>query len=274
MGPMADNFTIRNGVRLAYRIDGPTAPETPTLLLIGAMGTSLHLWDAILPLLPEGLRILRCDLRGHGRSAVPEPPYSMGGLIADVVAICDACQARDTLCVGLSLGGMIAQGLAVKRPHLIRALVLSNTAAKIGTPPHWERRITALRKLGHQAVIDEVLPRWVGRDYARTAQVETLRAMLRDTAIAGYAGAFAAVAGTDFYTPTATLRIPTLGLAGSEDGFTPPDLVKDTIDLIPGAQFTLIPRVGHFPCLEAPKRFAEAISAFITATGHMQRHVP
>ncbi|MEL7182220.1 MAG: 3-oxoadipate enol-lactonase, partial [Pseudomonadota bacterium] len=85
----------------------------------------------------------------------------------------------------------------------------------------------------------------------------------------GYAGCCAAIQGTDFYTPTSGLRLPTLALAGPEDGSTPPDLVRETADLIPGSQFALIPRTGHLPCVEAPAVFAGHLTAFLSGIGHM-----
>jgi 3-oxoadipate enol-lactonase len=86
----------------------------------------------------------------------------------------------------------------------------------------------------------------------------------------GYAGCAAAIAGTDFYTPTSGLRLPTLGIAGSEDGSTPPDLVRETVDLIPGAQFRLLRGTGHVPPIDAPEAYAACLTEFITATGHLR----
>ena len=118
----------RTGVTLHIDIQGPA--DGPPVVFANSLGTSLEMWNPILPWLPKGLRIIRYDKRGHGQSTVPDGPYTMGQLVSDAAAVCDAAETRDALFVGLSVGGMIAQGLAVKRPDLIRALVLSNTAAK------------------------------------------------------------------------------------------------------------------------------------------------
>ena len=85
----------------------------------------------------------------------------------------------------------------------------------------------------------------------------------------GYIGCSAAISGTDLYTPTASLRLPTLGIAGSEDGSTPPDLVRETVDLIPGSRFELIRNAGHLPCVEQPQEFARLLNAFLKETGHV-----
>ena len=259
----------RDGVGFHVRIDGVDDATAPTVVFANSLGTTLHMWDGIIPLLPAGLRIIRYDKRGHGQSDVPAAPYTMGALVSDAAAVCDACDVKDALFVGLSVGGMIAQGLAVKRPDLIRAMVLSNTAAKIGNGPMWQDRIDAVMDKGLGSIADVTMARWFSRDYLMSPDLPASRKMLTDTPAAGYAGVCAAIAGTDFYTPTSGLRIPTLGIAGSEDGATPPDLVRETVDLIPGSQFELMRRVGHLPCVEAPEAYAKILIDFIAATGHM-----
>jgi 3-oxoadipate enol-lactonase len=257
----------RDAVEIFARCDGPD--DGPAIVFANSLGTTLHLWDLILPLLPKGLRIVRYDMRGHGQSDVPEGPYTMGQLVSDAEAVCDAFDVQDSMFVGLSVGGMVAQGLAVKRPDLIRAMVLSNTAAKIGNPAFWQDRIDLVTANGMTAVSDQIIRRWFGRDFHASPDMLPWKAMLEAASVAGYTGVCAAIAGTDFYTPTSGLRIPTLGIAGDEDGSTPPDLVRETVDLIPGSKFALIRRAGHLPCAENPKAFAGHLSEFLHATGHL-----
>lgn len=257
----------RDGVRLHYLDEGPR--DAPVVVFSNSLGTDLRLWDPILPLLPEGLRILRYDMRGHGNSDVPPAPYAMGTLISDVEALLDHLEVRDCLFVGLSIGGMIAQGLAVKRLDLVRAMVLSNTAAKIGQPSLWQDRIASVRAGGVASLTEAILARWFSPEFQTDPRLSYWRDMVLNTPDEGYIGCCAAIAGTDFYTPTSGLRLPTLGIAGSEDGSTPPDLVRETVDLIPGSQFTLLRRAGHLPHVEQPEAFAEALSRFIRETGHV-----
>jgi len=171
--------------------------------------------------------------------------------------------------IGLSVGGMIGQGLAVKRLDLIRALVLSNTAAKIGNAQLWQDRIDAIKRHGLSAMADTVMERWFGPDFRNSPAVRPWRDMLIATPVAGYAGVCAAIAGTDFYTPTSGLRLPALGIAGSEDKATPPDLVRETVDLIPGATFHLMRKVGNLACAGNPAGYAKLITDFASKTCHM-----
>lgn len=254
-------------VKLNYRVDG--AADGAPLVFANSLGTNLHLWDAVLPHLPNGLRIIRYDKRGHGQSSVPPAPYSMGALIRDAEALLDHLKVRDCVFVGLSIGGMIAQGLAVKRMDQIRALVLSNTAAKIATPAVWQDRIDAVRRGGIEALADATMERWFSLDFRAAQDHLPWRDMMISQPLDGYLGCCAAIAGTDFYTPTSGLRLPTLGIAGSADGSTPPDLVRETVNLIPGSRFELIRRAGHLPCVEKPAEYAAILTRFLTDIGHI-----
>ncbi|UWR24100.1 3-oxoadipate enol-lactonase [Sulfitobacter sp. S190] len=254
-------------VRLHFRVDGPD--DGPPVVFANSLGTDMRLWDPVLPLLPKGLRIIRFDKRGHGLSSVPKPPYSMGALVTDCERLLDHLEVRNCVFVGLSIGGMIAQGLAVKRLDMIRALVLSNTAAKIGNPPRWADRIAAVQSGGIESLADAVMERWFSKEFRKTAALELWRNMLVQQADDGYAGCSAAISGTDFYTPTSGLRLPALGIAGTEDGSTPPDLVRETLDLIPGSKFDLIRRAGHLPCVEQPAEYARILTAFLKGVGHV-----
>lgn len=254
-------------VRLHYRIDGPE--DGAPVVFANSLGTDMRLWDPILPLLPAGLRILRFDKRGHGLSTCPAAPYSMGALVSDTERLMDRLGFADAFFVGLSIGGMIAQGLAVKRLDLMRAMVLSNTGARIGNAQIWADRIEGVKSGGIESLADAVMERWFSRDFRDSVDLELWRNMLVRQEDAGYAGCSAAISGTDFYTTTATLRLPTLGIAGSEDGSTPPDLVRETVDLIPGSTFHLIRKAGHLPCVEQPAEYAAVLSDFMRATGHI-----
>jgi 3-oxoadipate enol-lactonase len=259
-------ITRPDTTRIHIRDEGPKGG--PVIVFSNSLGSDLHVWDAVVALLPAGMRVIRYDMRGHGQSSVPAGAYTMGQLVGDAEAVCDACDVTDAMFVGLSVGGMVAQGLAVKRPDLIRAMVLSNTAAKIGNPDFWADRIALVRKGGMAGASATIIARWFGRDFASTPAVAPWKAMLEAAPVDGYCGVCAAISGTDFYTPTSGLRIPTLGIAGTEDGSTPPDLVRETVDLIPGSQFALIRRAGHLPCVEKPQEFADHLGDFLRATGH------
>ena len=233
------------------------------MVFANSLGTDLRLWDSVVEQLPDRYRIIRYDKRGHGLSACPPAPYSMGSLVSDAERLLGHLGVSNCVFVGLSIGGMIAQGLAVKRPDLISAMVLSNTAAKIGTTEMWEDRIAAVRAGGIAALSDMILERWFSRAFRSTADFALWRHMLERQPDEGYIGCCAAIAGTDFMTPTSSLTLPTLAIAGSEDGSTPPDLVRETAALIAGSRFQLIRGAGHLPCVEKPDDYADLLRQFL-----------
>lgn len=254
-------------LRLNAELSGPR--DGAPLVLVHALGSSLDVWDDLVALLPPTLRILRFDLRGHGASDVPPAPYSMGALVRDTEKLMDHFGLKDAVIVGLSIGGLVAQGLAIKRLDLVRGMVLSNTAARIGRPEHWADRIAAVRSGGLQAIHDATMERWLGRKWRDSAALPRLSARFLSTDPEGWVGCAAAISGTDFYETTATLTLPTLAIAGANDGSTPPDLVRETADLVKGHRFALIRGAGHIPMAEKPAEYAAILTDFLSGIGHV-----
>lgn len=256
---------FKNGeAHLHYRDEGPK--EGRVVVFGNSLGTDLRVWEALLPLLPQTLRIVRFDKRGHGLSDATPAPYAMATLVADVEALCAHLGLKDITFVGLSIGGLIGQGLAAKRPDLVKALVLLDTAAKIGTPEFWSARIEAIAKDGIAPMADGILLRWFTEDYRlNNPEFALWRNGLTRTTVQGYIGCCAAIAGADFTESTAHLALPMMVLCGDQDGSTPPDLVKATADLA-GAEFHLIKDAGHIPNLEQAPETARLINDFLERT--------
>ncbi len=258
-----------NGITVHYADQGD--PNGAPVVFSNSLGTDFRLWDRLLPHLPKGLRLIRYDTRGHGLTSAPDGDYFMGDLVGDAAALLDHLGVKNCIFVGLSIGGMIAQGLAAERLDLVRGLVLSNTAAKIGTPAMWQDRIEAVRKGGIKALEAAILERWLSPLWRRENPTELAgwRHMLCRTPMAGYLGCSAAISETDLFDSTARLTLPTLAIAGSEDGSTPPDLVRETADLVKGSKFHLIRGAGHLPCVEQPEEYAAVLTTFLEEQGHV-----
>jgi 3-oxoadipate enol-lactonase len=246
------HFTKIGAQTIAYTDQG----TGPCVVLAHDLGLDHSVWGPVMAHLP-GLRIVRYDLRGHGASAAPPPPYPMGALIRDLEGLIDHLSIRDCVLVGSGLGGMVAQGLAVKRLDQIRALVLANTATKLGTKDIWAARIGAARKAGHDPQLKQALGTG-GRDIS-----------LPPSNLDGMMGCMAAIAGADFYTTTASLRLPTLVIASGQDRISPADMAMELATLIPGARTHLIRTAGHWPMIDTPKAFADALKTFLADIGHL-----
>ncbi len=252
--------TLKN-LQLHWQQNGD--PNGQPVVFANSLGTDLRIWDSVIPLMPKGLRLIRFDKRGHGLSDCPLAPYTMEKLVDDTAQLLDQLGVTSCIFVGLSIGGMIAQSLAARRPDLVGALVLSNTAAKMGDPVLWRERIAAVQADGLEAIAGSVLDRWFANDFRVSDQIAIWENMLSRTPVQGYIGCCQAIAGCDLTQTTTDLRLPTLGIAGSVDMASKPEQVKATVALIPGSRFEVISGAGHLPCVEAPEQYAALLAGFI-----------
>ena len=253
-----------NGITLHVRDEGPRNGRV--IMFSNSLGTDMRVWDLLTPLLPTDLRVIRYDKRGHGLSDCPDAPYHMDELVSDALCVIDALDISDITFVGLSVGGLIGQGVAASRPDLLKGLVLMDTAAKIGTIEMWADRIAAVEKGGLASYADSILDRWFG-DPLRHDRVmlSAWQNMLVRTPIAGYLGTCAAIAACDFTESTSKLTVPVLALVGENDGATNPELVQATAQLC-DAEFHVIANAGHLPCVEQAEQTAVHINQFLQTT--------
>lgn len=265
--PAALSFARCGDQTIAYRESGE--PTGPAIVFAHAMGFDHGIWDAVIARLPQGLRVVSYDLRGHGASSTPPAPYSMGAMIRDAECLLDQLNIRDCVFAGSDFGGMIAQGLAVKRLDQVRALVLANTVSKIGTKETWARLIDGVRATGHEAQFETDFVQNFTPRFRKSPDIAPWKAMLRSQRVEGFLGCCAAIAGCDFYTTSASLRLPSLIIAASEDAITPADMVRELSELIPASTFQLIRKSGHLPMIEQPLAFATALNNFLAAIGHV-----
>ncbi len=254
-----------NGIRLRYETWG--VGETPLLLLHG-LGSSADDWFMQLPAFAPYFRCVAVDLRGHGLSDKPDGPYSVALFAADAAALLSALGAAPAHVLGLSLGGMVAQQLAIAYPHLVRSLVLINTLPGIW-PPSWHivrvglRRLSApwrRRSMAEQAarVAADLFPR--PQQAFLRAQVQ---ARLASNDPEAYRKATLAVAA---FRPGNSLRrivCPVLIIAGEEDRVVPRLYQERLRRALPGAEFIRLPGVGHASNVEAPDAVNEAVLAFL-----------
>lgn len=260
-------FTRINGIVVHYELRG--AANGPPLVFANSLGTDLRIWDAVAERLGGDFRLVLYDKRGHGLSEAPPQPYAMDDHIDDLAALLDHLGIAGANLVGLSVGGMIAQGLAARRPDLVAALVLSDTAHKIGNDALWNERIRAVNEAGIASIAEGIMERWFTPAYRvpGNADFTGYTAMLTRTPVEGYAGTCAALRDTDFTETTRGLAVPTLCIVGDQDGSTPPELVRELAGLIDGAAFKIVENAGHLPCIEQPAAMARLIADFLARDG-------
>ncbi len=253
-------FVRANGGVIHYRDEGGRGK--PAIVFVNALGSDLRIWDEVASLLAPDFRVVRYDKRGHGLSETGPDPYDMADYARDLGDLLDALDVARATIVGLSIGGLIVQELYRQRPALFSALVLSDTAAKIGDDASWDAKIAAIEAGGVEAVADAVMERWFTADFRahRGAELVGWRTMLTRSPKPGYLAACGALKRADLRPWTAKIAVPTLCLVGDEDGSTPVALVRETAASIPSARFEVIAGAGHIPGVEQPGKTAALIA--------------
>ncbi len=259
--------TILSGpCAINVRDDGPR--DGRVVMFGNSLGTDMRIWDLLLPLLPDDLRIVRFDKRGHGLSDCPPAPYSIDDLQGDAVAVIEGLTLTDVTYIGLSIGGLIGQSLLVNRPDLLKAVILMDSAVRSGTREFWLDRIATLRKDGLAPMRDALMERWFTAkfraDHARLAPWVNL---VTRAPLEGYIGCCHAIADADLVAAieSSNTTVPVMAMVGDEDSATTPDMVAETANLF-GAPCHVIEQAGHIPCVEQPEKTAELIIAFLDET--------
>ena len=209
--------------------------------------------------------ILRFNKAGHGLSTLDNSTHEIEHFANDVLGLMDFLNIQKAVMVGLSIGGIIAQYLAIHHEERIERLILSNTAPKVGSEEGWNTRIESVRKDGIASIADNIMKVWFSENFRNNRKNELLgyKTMLSNINLDGYIQACEALKTNDLTNGISKINVPTLCIAGTEDGSTPPAQVKAMADLIPNSTYILIENVGHIPCVEVPELMAKHILAFV-----------
>ncbi len=251
-----------DGVDVAFRLEGE--PDAPVVMLAHGLLADHTTWDALVRLLLPRHRVLRYDLRGHGRSSVPALPWTMQRLAADAVALLDSLELRKVHFIGTSLGGMIGQQLGAHHGDRFHSLTLANTGAVQPAPGAWNDRIAAARAGGTAAVAEGTLQRWFTPAFSQAApeEVQRMRAILCRTSTEGFAGGAQVVRDLDQLHLLAGIRLPVLVVAGAHDQATPPSQARQLHEGISGSRLVTL-EAAHQSAVERPAEFFDAWTSFI-----------
>lgn len=257
-----------NGTRFHYQFDG--SEGAPTVMLSNSLGTNLHMWDSQVPALAEKFRVLRYDSRGHGQSSVTPGPYTINGLGSDAVGLLDALRIEKVFFCGLSLGGVLAQWMGVNAPNRVKAIVICNSAAKIGNDEFWNKRIEKLREGGIAPVAGAQMLRWFTERYvaAQPQVIESMKKMFVATSLDSYIATCEALRDSDLRGSIQRIRTRTLVISGTHDVVTTPSDGKYMASQIPGAQYVEL-NASHLSNIEDSAAFSAAILRFFSSKdGH------
>ena len=261
-------FVEANGITLHYAREGVV--EGVPLAFVNSLGTDLRSWDGVTRRLAGSFPIIRHDKRGHGLSDCPAGPYSIRDHADDLAGLLDHLQIDRVIPIGISVGGMIALDFASRHPGRIEALILADTAAKIGTADYWNERIEAIRRDGMDTLKEIILSRWFAPGYAQAfpAEYRGYSNMLTRTPVEGYVATCEALRDGDLREAAGTIQADTLVLFGVDDAATLPEWGQALADTLPSGRFRLIDNAGHLPCIEQPEATAAEIRRFLAETGH------
>lgn len=258
-------YAAVNGTELHYRIDGDRHGNAPWIVLSNSLGSDLSMWTPQVAALSKHFRVLRYDTRGHGHSEAPKGPYTIEQLSGDVLGLMDTLKiARANFC-GVSMGGLTGVALAARHANRLERVVLSNTAARIGSPEIWVPRAARARTEGMLALADVVLPRWFTAGFIEREPV--VMAMIRDVFVhtdkEGYASNCDAIDAADLRPEAPGIKVPALVISGTHDLAATPEQGRALAAAIPGARYVELD-AAHISNIEQMDAFTKTVLDFLT----------
>jgi 3-oxoadipate enol-lactonase len=256
-------FVTVNGVTHHYRRDG--VPDGVPLVFINSLGCDLRIWDGVASRLADRFHLIRYDKRGHGLSDTPAEPYSMRQLSGDLLGLLDHLAVERAILIGVSVGGMVALQTAVDHPSRVAALVLCDTAAKIGTEDYWNDRIATLREHGLAHIASAVVNLWLTEPYIEQnlAVFQGFYNLLSRMPLEGYIGTCAALRDADLRDRVKDISAPALVICGAADAALTPETARGLADSLLSGRFQLIEEAAHIPSIQQAETVTSAITDFL-----------
>ena len=257
--------TEANGIQINYELSGRDG--APVVMLSHSLASSMVMWNPQLDLMASHFKVLRYDMRGHGGSEAPEYAYTLELLAEDAIALLDVLGIDTVHFVGLSIGGMIGQGLALNYGGRLKTLVLCDTSAIMPDEAQsiLQERMTAAREKGMADQVDGTLERWFTPEYLKEnpPEVEMIRKQVLATPLAGYIGCSQALRGLNYLDRLSEIKLPTLIIVGEEDPGTPVAASEAMQERIGGSKLVVLPAARHLSNIEQSKAFNEALMDFL-----------
>ncbi len=254
-----------NDILVQYELSGNPAGDV--IVLGHSLGSSSIMWNPQIKLLSDNYRVLRYDTRGHGGSDAPPGSYSMDLLVSDAISMLDALEIEQVHWVGLSMGGMIGQGLALKAPARLKSLVLCNTMSVVreDTREMWRSRIRSGERFGMQHLVDFAMERWFTESYRAgepSAYLE-IRDQFLATPVYGYVGCCHAIYNLNYVDQLSRIDMPTHIIAGDQDLATPAAESRVMHEQISGSSMEVIKGAAHLSNVEKSQDFNRSLMSFL-----------
>ena len=255
-----------NGISINYVIDGPA--NAPVVTMSHSLATDLSMWDPTVPALKDRFRVLRYETRGHGQTEAPKGAYTLDQLAEDALGLLRALGIARTHWVGLSMGGMIGQTLALKAPEVFQSLSLCDTSSRIPAEakPLWQDRIKTAESQGMEPLVESTLSRWFTEPFRKSHKdvVDRVAEMIRKTPVAGYAGCCHAISTLDLTDRISAIKVPTIAIVGEDDPGTPVAAHRVIHEKIAGSKLEILKSAAHLSNMEQPEAFNRALTGFLS----------
>ena len=250
--------------RLFYQTYGN--PENAALIFSNSLGTDHTMWRPQIEALQGRFHIIAYDTRGHGASDAPAAAYTLAELGQDVLAVLDAADVGTAHFCGISMGGLTGQWLGIHAPERLGKLIVSNTAAKIGSDAAWHERAELVRREGLAGIAASAASRWFSAEFCQSnpQTVQIFTDHLARENPQGYAACCEALAAADLRADVSTISVPTLVIGGSFDPVTTVEDARGLQMQIADAQMAEVP-ASHIANIEAEPIFTKTIAAFLTS---------
>jgi 3-oxoadipate enol-lactonase len=254
-----------NGIGMHYTLNGPASAQVITLS--HSLATNLAMWEPQLTALAARYRVLRYDTRGHGQTDAPQGAYSLDMLAEDVRSLLAALGIERTHFIGLSMGGMIGQVLALRHAGMLRSLTLCDTSSRVPpeAKPMWDERIRVAETQGMEPHVEPTIGRWFTPPFAAKNPriVESVRAMIRQTTPQGYVGCCHAIKALDLTDRLSAVAVPTLIVVGEDDPGTPVAASRAIHERVAGSELVVLKSASHLSNIEQPEAFTKALLDFL-----------
>lgn len=254
-----------NQIILNYELSGNQ--DGQVVVLSHSLGSNLSMWDFQLAALEQDFRVLRYDSRGHGGSQATTGAYTLDLLGDDALALLDALNIPKVHWVGLSMGGIIGQNIALRVQDRLYSLSLCDTMAQVpkAAQSTWQERIGIARTKGLEALVDGTMERWFTSAYRKQQPpaLKLIRQYFVNTSLDGYIGSAEAISQLDYLEQLDQIKVPTLIMAGEQDGISSPEVVEAMQARISNAKVQSIPDAAHLANVEQPEEFNRLLLEFL-----------
>ncbi len=248
--------------RLFYRWDGQE--EGPVLVLSHSLGATHQMWDSQVPSFSRRFRVLRYDHRGHGKSALPEGPWTIADFGRDLLELLDYLELDQVQFCGLSLGGMLGLWLGEEAPDRVGKLILANCSAKIEDPSLLRGRMAQIREEGLKSITDNVMEHWFTPEFraAHPEKFAEIRKMLLEASPEAYLATCDAICAMDLTAKLSQVQNPALVIYGKLDQATPPEWTQACAAELPNAEVLGLDS-AHLSNVEASAKFNSSVLSFL-----------